>query len=418
MYRQWHKNNWAELIKYITGTLGYKVIIVCSDSEKEYARQIADLSGAEDADVLAGLPVMKLLAVLKCAKCYIGQDSGIFHVAAALNIRCLCLSAGNAYFRFMNYPKNRKNIKILFPRGVEEWIIKNNDQFPEKVRNINAFFINSLKISDVIEAIHNLLLLKDVFFINKFRTKNTGDREISPLSYFKEYFSDFVVQKFDNEAMPYLMSRQGVFILGGGGLINQNENWNNWMNQLADKKNSKVIGWGIGFNQHFGSKINSSVNFEKFSLLGVRDFNKGLPYLPCVSCLKKELNKKQKIKRKIGCIIHYENSEKTFDFQTMFNNQPFDDLIEFISTSEVIITNTYHMMYWATLMQKKVILFNPFSDRFCNFKYPPIFYSGDLQADIEKAKTYPNALRECRDLNMEFFEKVKRLIEDYNPTPQ
>lgn len=74
---------------------------------------IAD-ANIENVDILAGLSVKDLLATLKLAKLYIGQDSGVFHIAAALNIRCLCLSAGNAYFRFMNYPKTGNILKFFF----------------------------------------------------------------------------------------------------------------------------------------------------------------------------------------------------------------------------------------------------------------------------------------------------------------
>ena len=147
-----------------------------------------------------------------------------------------------------------------------------------------------------------------------------------------------------------------------------------------------------------------------FTLLGLRDYNKGYPYLPCVSCLKKELTLKSKIKRKVGCVIHYENTDITFDYPTMYNNQPFEDIIKFISESEVIITNTYHIMYWSTLMNKKVILFNPFSNKFDNFKFKPVKYTGHMEADIKKAKNYPEAMEECKKLNLAFFEKVKRLI--------
>jgi len=408
-YRMWHQNNWIEIIKYLKNEKDLDVIIVCSAGEKSYCEQLVENSEIEDIKIWAGLPVHQLLATLKLAKIYIGQDSGVFHIAAALNIRSLCLSAGNAYFRFMNYPKNRKHVQVLFPEGTEQWILDNKSEFPNLVRNINCFYINSIKPISVKAKIDELLLLKDIFFVSKIRTENTGDLEISPYDYFSEYFDKYVCHKIDNDYMGYLKFKKATFILGGGGLINQNDFWNSWINDLT--KDSKVIAWGIGFNQHEGKTITVDIDFNKFSLLGIRDYNKGYNYLPCVSCLKKELSIKNKIERKIGCIIHYENTELEFDYPTMYNNQPFDELIKFIASSEILITNTYHMMYWATLMGKKVILFNPFSDKFKNFRYLPVKYSGNIKKDIEKAKSYPNALQECRKLNLEFFEKVKKIIE-------
>lgn len=297
-YRMWHIHNWQRLIVYIQEIEKYDIVIVCSKNEENYCKRLITEANIENVDILAGLSVKDLLATLKLAKLYIGQDSGVFHIAAALNIRCLCLSAGNAYFRFMNYPQNRKHVKILFPKGTEDWIKNNKDRFPDLVRNINCFYINSLKVGDVQKEVHNLLLLKDIIFVSKLRTVNTGDLEISAYDYFRAFFDNYVTQKFDNDDMAYLQFKKAIFILGGGGLINQNNQWNEWINQLVHK--NKVIGWGIGFNQHIGKDISVNVNLDKFSLLGLRDYNCNYRYVPCVSCLKEVFHTNKKIIRKLG----------------------------------------------------------------------------------------------------------------------
>ncbi len=410
IYRMWHINNWCAIIRHLKNDLGYDVVIACGPGEKEYCDQVAKQSGV-DVDVQSGLPIERLLSLLKLAKLYIGQDSGIFHVAAALDIRALCLSAGNAYFRFMNYPKSRKNIKVLFPAGTEEWILKSNKAFPALVRDVNSFYINQIRPIDVVKEIGALLSMNDVFFVHKCKTQNTNDKKICVYDYFSEYFSNMVSQRFDIDDLSLLSFKKAVFIIGGGGLVNQNNDWNAWMNDLIEKGRT-VIGWGIGFNQHFGSKIKVAPKLDKFSLLGMRDYNKDVPYLPCVSCLSTVFEEKYPIKRRIGCIVHYENVHIPVDgLDVVYNNQPFEEIITFIAETEVVVTNTYHVMYWSTLMNKKVILLNPFSDRFMNFKYKPVIYSGNLEADIKKCKQYPEALAECRALNRTFFNKVKKLIE-------
>lgn len=156
-FRMWHRDNWREVIRYLREIKKLEVVIVCSASEKAYCEQLIDGLDLEGIYVLAGLKVQDLLAVLKVAKMYIGQDSGIFHVAAALNMRALCLSAGNAYFRFMNYPKERRNIRVLFPLGTEEWILENKKEFPALVNSVNSFYINCLRVDKVEEEIDRLL---------------------------------------------------------------------------------------------------------------------------------------------------------------------------------------------------------------------------------------------------------------------
>lgn len=406
-YRMWHPENWIALIKSLKDS-GYDIVFVCSKKERAYCQDLIDRSGVK-AELYAGLPVQNLLAVLKLAKLYIGQDSGVFHIAAALNIRALCLSAGNAYFRFMNYPKSRRNIKVLFPQGAEEWILKYKDTHPDMVNDVNRFFINSLCVKDVIAAARDLLAVKEVVFIHKFKTKNTGDREICPYDYFSEYFNQYVVQKIDIDDADKVFFKKAVFILGGGGMIDQNDNWNRWINTLAETH--PVIVWGIGFNRHYGTALKETLDFEKLALIGLRDFNRGYPWLPCVSCLKKELETTAPIKREIGCIAHYENTNYRFEWPTIYNDAPFADLIRFIAESRVIVTNTYHMVYWATLMGKKVVLYKPFSNKFDHIKFTPVTYSGMMKTDIKKAKIYPTALQECRNLNLKFFEKAKQIIE-------
>ena len=406
--RMWHPQNWVTLIKWLKQNYDLDIIFVCGPNEKNYCQSLAQAVGGK-IPVFENLSSKELLGILKLAKLYIGMDSGVFHIAAALNIRALCLSSGISYYRFLTYDKNRKNIRIVFPQGVEEWIHKHRQAKLSFDRPY--FWINRLDIAEIQKAINELLELQDIIFIHKLRTPNTGDLEICPLDLFKNYFyQQGVIQRFDLDDMQFLLFKKAIYVLGGGGIINQNNDWNNWINALTSAGN-KVIGWGIGFNQHYGVSLSSKINFHKFTLIGIRDYGKNLPYLPCVSCLKKVLNIKLTIKRRIGCMAHYSNPFSLGEYDLIYNNVPVVDLIRFIAESEIIVTNTYHMVYWATLMGKKVILFSSFSNKFDSFKYPPVRYSGDLEKDIAQAHTYPQALEECRELNLAFFKKVKKIVE-------
>ena len=153
-YRMWNIQNYVELIQYFTKK-DFHIILCCAKSEESYCKQLAEKCLA-DIEIRAGLSVPDLLATLKSSALYIGQDSGCFHIAAACDIKALCLSAGNAYFRFMNYPRNRQNIKILFPYGIEEEIKKN----PQLVVDHKGFFINSIKVKNVIFEAEKLLQQK------------------------------------------------------------------------------------------------------------------------------------------------------------------------------------------------------------------------------------------------------------------
>lgn len=406
--RIWHPQNWVTLIEWLKGHYNLDIICICGPNEQDYCKSLVEAAGG-NIPILENLSPEELFGILKLAKLYIGMDSGVFHMAAALNIRALCLSSGISYYRFLTYNKNRQNIRIIFPPKAEEWV--HNHRQTKLSFDRPYFWINRLDIAEIQKAIKELLELQDIIFIHKLRTQNTGDLEICPLDLFKNYFyQQGIIQRFDLNDMQFLLFKKAIYILGGGGIINQNNDWNNWINALTSAGN-KVIGWGIGFNQHHGISITSKINFYKFTLIGIRDYGKDLPYLPCVSCLKKVLNIKLPIKRRIGCIAHYENPFSLGEYDLVYNNAPLIDLVRFIAESEIIVTNTYHMVYWATLMGKKVILFSSFSNKFDSFKYPPVRYSGNLEKDIAQAHTYPQALEECRKLNLAFFKKVKKIVE-------
>jgi hypothetical protein len=62
-------------------------------------------------------------------------------------------------------------------------------------------------------------------------------------------------------------------------------------------------------------------------------------------------------------------------------------------------------------MNKGVICINPFSDKFNYFKYKFVLYSGNIDKDISKIKINYNFKGEAVNLNMEYFKKIKDIIE-------
>jgi hypothetical protein len=98
-----------------------------------------------------------------------------------------------------------------------------------------------------------------------------------------------------------------------------------------------------------------------------------------------------------------------YDFIT--NSYPLKIIIEFIGSSEVVITSSYHICYWATLMQKRVILHKVFSEKFTFMKYPPVIFSGKLQHDIAKCKIYSGALADSIVLNRNFIDEIRTQFE-------
>ena len=67
------------------------------------------------------------------------------------------------------------------------------------------------------------------------------------------------------------------------------------------------------------------------------------------------LKMKEDIKREIGIINHKDYIIENNEYNIITNSQNIYEIIDFIRTLKVIITNSYHATYWATLMKRKVI---------------------------------------------------------------
>ena len=118
---------------------------------------------------------------------------------------------------------------------------------------------------------------------------------------------------------------------------------------------------------------------DKFALVGIRDFYRNFQFVPCVSCKSIFFDRKQKIKRQIGIVKHYGNGFRLNDsfngVGMIFNDDKMSDIIRFINESEIILSDSYHGLFWSALAGKKVgRIRNDFNSRFeeCFYQYPYI----------------------------------------------
>jgi exopolysaccharide biosynthesis predicted pyruvyltransferase EpsI len=98
--------------------------------------------------------------------------------------------------------------------------------------------------------------------------------------------------------------------------------------------------------------------------------------------------------------------KKFQQFPSTANNAVFEDVVTFIGETDIILTDSYHAMYWAMILGKKVMVF-PNSSKFYNFKYQPVISTfANFENDLIKVKSYSGVLEECRESNMKFSEKA------------
>lgn len=193
------------------------------------------------------------------------------------------------------------------------------------------------------------------------------------------------------------------------------------LNEL-DKKIGPRIFWGGGHNSRNADEDSYSLNYpsyiNQFHLVGVRDWDTDFRWVPCASCMHPAFKEKYEIKNKI---VWFEHKKKLIDGKwldsipapRMLNTgQNMEQIIEFLGSAETVITNSYHGVYWATLLNRKVVCI-PWGSKFKMFKHPPTMATEkNWQDKIEDAISYPKALDECKTANQEFYDDVVKLIEE------
>lgn len=264
-----------------------------------------------------------------------------------------------------------------------------------------------------------------IHFIHRYITNNTGDLACGYYQYFLSAFENFKCIVHDVNSVNFsLIKKEDIVIIGGGGLLNATAEWNYNINKSAELAGKSVV-WSAGFNSNHNTakKVKNGIDFSLFDLVAVRDFNyANFRYVPCATCVMPEISKEYTLKREVGLLAHkdfpYDILGAVHHYEKMTNSTSLPDMIEFIGSSEVILTNSYHAVYWSTLMQKKCVLFAPRSEKYDFYKYPPILFSGDVLKDISQTSIYPNALAESKKLTHDYLRDILLLVAGSGLTKQ
>ena len=294
---------------------------------------------------------------------------------------------------------------------------------------------------------------------------NPGDWYSNPSRYF---FADVETNKVDiDNVRKTTWNQMDTIIVGGGGLLG-NSNFEDLMKRIAkhpdeqflidilevklrnisveNKQSFQIwkqevqritlnllscidntvgprILWGAGHNSKdveedlYHNSYPEYIN--QFHLVGVRDWNTDYRWVPCPSCMHEAFDKEYEITNKVVWLEHKKRliDNRFFDVAAaprMLNTgQNMQQIIEFLGSAETVVTNSYHGVYWATLLGRKVVCV-PWGSKFNMFKHPPTMATERNWSDkIEKAKSYPNALEECRNANKDFFRDVTNFLSDF-----
>ena len=89
--KNWPEENWAALMQKLIAETSAKLLIVGGEAEGDRLERLAKLLPAERVGVARSLPLGELAARLQPCAAFIGHDSGISHLAAAVGLPTLVL---------------------------------------------------------------------------------------------------------------------------------------------------------------------------------------------------------------------------------------------------------------------------------------------------------------------------------------
>lgn len=303
--------------------------------------------------------------------------------------------------------------------------------------------------------------MKDPKFtvVHRADNNNVGDMASNPLQYFLKPDEYQTVDIIDLYKTQYV--GKNPLIVGGGGLIANDffgesirnvlssadkgqllnlwdQRWNlsdpsnkilnseflekyhallkETMDQL-DKSVAPRFLWGAGHNGEVQKKNRDRFEYPdwlvEFDQIGVRDWEQGLTWAPCASCMHPALRKNYAIKNDVIWFEHKKQLIKDFgsDVIPRFVNSGdnIDQTIELLGSANIILTNSYHGAYWGTLLKKKVIVMNAWSSKFYAMRHVPrILEKNEIWKEVvDEAIIYPDALDECTNATTDFWNKIK-----------
>jgi ADP-heptose:LPS heptosyltransferase len=89
--KNWPESRWAELIRRVSDETGLKLLLVGGEAEGGKLERLASHFRRDGLEIAGSLPLTALANRLSRCPAFMGHDSGISHLAAAVGLPCLLL---------------------------------------------------------------------------------------------------------------------------------------------------------------------------------------------------------------------------------------------------------------------------------------------------------------------------------------
>ena len=172
-HRQWSSKNFAAVADWLTKEKKCRIILCGSPSEYQVGVDISNYSLQPNniENPIGLLTVPDLFGLLHDAKFILSNETGAVHICAALGKTVFCISNGNHFKKYTEYPPRlKKNVYYIYPAEVETLMKSSYEQAARKYDFKSDLDIDSISPQKVINSIYS-------FFFNKNSDLKEADHE-------------------------------------------------------------------------------------------------------------------------------------------------------------------------------------------------------------------------------------------------
>ncbi|WP_299953142.1 hypothetical protein [uncultured Roseobacter sp.] len=239
------------------------------------------------------------------------------------------------------------------------------------------------------------------------RADNVGDRMCGPAQFF---WPDRVT----NVTFAYELTAPENAIVGGGQVFGQT---NDLSRKWVENPTGALVAWGVAVP--LKGKDDALVRdvSSRFGLFGTRNFewHDELAFVPCASCMSPAFDNVPAPTHEFVMYVHQKKTPALTErdgvpFMTN-KNQEMKAVVDFLASGETVVTSSYHGVYWAQLLGRKVVCV-PYSQKFSTLQHKPFLAKeATWTSALGLASRTEPLLDEYREINRKFAVKVAELLD-------
>jgi ADP-heptose:LPS heptosyltransferase len=119
--KNWPEEKWEKMLRVLAARSNWKFLLIGGEAEGERCERLSKNIPSERVEIAQNLPLVELARRMKSCAAFIGHDSGITHIAAALNLPGLVLwgpSSAQIWrphsekFKLLRHPKGLAQLPV------------------------------------------------------------------------------------------------------------------------------------------------------------------------------------------------------------------------------------------------------------------------------------------------------------------